>query len=273
MFRLAHLSDPHFGTERPGVVAALLSVVKTLEPDLVVISGDITQRARRRQFDAAARFVAALAPLPLLVVPGNHDIPLFNIAARLCCPYAGYRRVFGAELAPVFLHPQARVVGFNSTSRWRHTQGALTVPRLQGAFDGADERLQVAVAHHPFACPRPQDECNLIRPAPLLTETLGEQRVDLVLGGHIHDPLAISARHRYPGIGWAPVVALAGTCVSTRIRVDAPNSFNLIRFEVAAGPGLTVERWDWAGAGFAVRSRHGFRRDPGTGWEPAAAGA
>jgi 3',5'-cyclic AMP phosphodiesterase CpdA len=267
MFRLLHLSDPHFGTERPAVVRALLDLLPQLEPDLVVLSGDITQRARRRQFDSAGRFVAALAPLPLLAVPGNHDIPLFNLPARLLFPYAGYRRIFGAELAPTFGDERVNVVGFNSTSRWRHKHGALRVGQLEGAFDAADTRLRIVVAHHPFACPRPGDECNLIRPAPGLTEALAQQRVDLVLGGHIHDPVAVTARFRYPRLGWAPVVALAGTCLSTRIRRDVPNSFNFIACDCDGEPRLTVERWDWSGDTFQVHSRQAFQRDGLRGWE------
>lgn len=268
MVRLLHLSDPHFGTERAPVMAALLAQLPQLAPDLVVLSGDITQRARRRQFDRAARFVAALAPLPLLAVPGNHDIPLFNLPARLFWPYAGYRRVFGAELAPVFGNERINVVGFNSTSRWRHKHGALRPAQLERAFDGADDRLRVAVAHHPFACPRPGDECNLIRPAPVLTEALAGQRIDLVLGGHIHDPVAVTARFRYPRLGWAPVLVLAGTCVSTRVRRDVPNSFNLICCGDGLRPELTVERWDWSGSRFLPHSRWAFRRDRERGWEP-----
>ena len=85
---LLQISDPHFGTEQAPVVDALLTLAHAQRPDLVVLSGDITQRARRAQFAAARRFVERLAPSALLAIPGNHDIPLFNPVARLLWPYA-----------------------------------------------------------------------------------------------------------------------------------------------------------------------------------------
>jgi 3',5'-cyclic AMP phosphodiesterase CpdA len=271
MFRIAHLSDPHFGTERPEVAAALLDLVPRLAPDLVVLSGDITQRARRRQFDAAAVFIAALAPLPLLAVPGNHDIPLFNLLARACWPYRGYRRVFGETLAPTFAADGVRVAGFDSTSPRRHKHGALDPAAVASRFGGG-EAFQVAVFHHPLDSPRPADEVNLIRPAAPLASALAERRVDLVLGGHIHDPLAVSAHRRYPRLPWAPVLVLAGTCLSTRIRADTPNSFNLLELEAGATPLLSVERWDWRGRGFAPCRRQLFARDGQHGWSERQAG-
>lgn len=95
---LLQLSDTHFGTERPAVVAALEALVAARRPDALLLTGDITQRARRAQFDAARAFVRRLGVPAVLAVPGNHDIPLFNLAARLAWPYAGFRRAFGPEL-------------------------------------------------------------------------------------------------------------------------------------------------------------------------------
>src|SRR6476661_987702 len=102
MSLLMQISDTHFGTEQGDVVEALVRLVREQAPDLVMLSGDITQRARRRQFAAARAFVDRLAPVPLVAIPGNHDIPLFNVALRLMAPYANYSRAFGAELEPVF---------------------------------------------------------------------------------------------------------------------------------------------------------------------------
>src|SRR5690606_26580013 len=99
-----HISDTHFGTEFPDVVEALVALARDQAPELVVLGGDITQRARRGQFEAAGRFVARL-PAPVLAVPGNHDIPLFNLLARWRAPYGGYRRIFGHDLEPVYESP------------------------------------------------------------------------------------------------------------------------------------------------------------------------
>lgn len=116
MMRVLHISDTHFGTEREPVVHALHALADTLRPDLVVLGGDITQRARRGQFAAARRFIQALQR-PVLAVPGNHDIPLFNLAARLFDPYGNYRRALGAVLEPVY--EDDRLLAIASTARAR----------------------------------------------------------------------------------------------------------------------------------------------------------
>src|SRR5215217_5454714 len=112
--RVVHLSDLHFGREDRRVVAALVAEIARLSPDLVAVSGDLTQRARRRQFERARAFLDAL-PFPRLVVPGNHDVPLFNLVARLLNPLGGYRRFITADLQPVFIDPMLVVVGMDTT--------------------------------------------------------------------------------------------------------------------------------------------------------------
>lgn len=92
MTTLLQISDAHFGTEQPPVVQALLQLARGQAPDLVVMSGDITQRARRSQFKAARAFVDQLKPAALLTIPGNHDIPLFNLTLRAFAPYSNYSR-------------------------------------------------------------------------------------------------------------------------------------------------------------------------------------
>ena len=115
MTLLLQISDPHFGTEKPDVVEALLRLASRDKPQLVVMSGDVTQRARRSQFDAARRFVERLAGTPVLAIPGNHDIPLYNVFARVLQPYAGHKRVFGENLEPMFESPDLLVIGVNTT--------------------------------------------------------------------------------------------------------------------------------------------------------------
>lgn len=99
MSRVLQISDPHFGTEQPHVMQALLRLSSEQQPDVTLLSGDITQRARRAQFAAAREFIQQL-PGPVLAVPGNHDIPLFNLVARWLNPYGNYRRAFGDQLEP-----------------------------------------------------------------------------------------------------------------------------------------------------------------------------
>src|SRR5687767_13962420 len=111
MMTVLQVSDPHFGTERPEVVQALSELAGVQAPDLVVLSGDITQRARRGQFDSARRFVDSLKVSATLVIPGNHHIPLFNLLARLWAPYANYARAFGEDLEPTYETEDLLVIG------------------------------------------------------------------------------------------------------------------------------------------------------------------
>ncbi len=263
---IAHLSDPHFGTEQLDVQTALLDCLKQVSPDLVVLSGDITQRARRAQFVAAARFVGMLAPVPWLAVPGNHDLPLFNLPARFGWPYAGYRRVFGAEREPLTVVGGLTVMGCDATSPRRFKNGYLEVERLRQRLRGAARPLALVV-HQPLDCPKVVDEENLLAPGAELAELLSTERVDLVLSGHIHDPMCVDLRRRYGGLAWSPVLSLAGTALSTRIRANAPNSFNLIRLD---GDTLTVERFDWQQTkrAFSPQVCHYFRRHADQGWLP-----
>lgn len=263
---IAHLSDPHFGTEQLDVQAALLAALRQLSPDLVVLSGDITQRARRAQFAAAARFVAALAPLPWLAVPGNHDLPLFNLPARFGWPYAGYRHVLGAEREPTTTIAGLTVIGCDATSPRRFKNGFLDPDRLRQRLHTAARPLALVI-HQPLDCPKPLDTENLLAPGTELAEMLSAERVDLVMSGHIHDPMAVDLRRRYGSLAWGAVLSLAGTALSTRVRANAPNSFNLIRLE---GSEMAVQRFDWEAPShaFVPRICHSFQRHTERGWLP-----
>ncbi|WP_068803269.1 metallophosphoesterase family protein [Thauera phenolivorans] len=269
--RLLQLSDPHFGTERPEVVASLLRCVRAIAPDLVVLSGDITQRATRAQFAAAAAFVAALAPLPVRVVPGNHDIPLFALATRLLWPYRRFAAAFGVTEPAPWTREGVAVLFMDSTSRWRHRHGVLAPARARARLAAAAAaRVRVVVLHHPTTCRRERDEENIVRPGAELVSALAAGGADLVLGGHIHDPHVELAARRYPGLTRSPVLAVAGTCVSDRTRADAPNSFNLVSLSAGAPTAIVVERWDHREAGgFAPELAHRFVAHHSGGWRRA----
>lgn len=245
---ILQLSDPHFGTEQPAVAAALLALAREQGVGLAIWSGDITQRARAGQFAAARAFAARLA-VPALVVPGNHDIPLFNAAARAFAPYAGFRRAFGHELEPVHEAADLLVVGLNTTRPWRHKDGELsaaqirrTAARLQAATPA---QLRIVVVHQPLGVLTPSDEKNLLHGHAAAARAWCEAGVDLVLGGHIHLPYLCPLQA--PGAAAAEAwVVQAGTALSHRIRGGIPNSVNLIRYDAMARPRhCRVERWDF----------------------------
>lgn len=237
---LLQVSDPHFGTERPQVVQALLALAARERPELVVLSGDITQRARRAQFDAAHAFVARL-PAPVLALPGNHDVPLFNLPARLLRPYAGHQRVFGPDLEPRYESASLLVQAVKTTRRWRHKHGQVSAAqiervaqRLQQAQPG---QLRVVVVHQPVAVTRESERVNLLRGHAAAVQAWCAAGCDIVMGGHIHLPYVLPLAPP-PRPAWA---VQAGTSVSRRVRDGIPNSVNLLRWD---GRECCVERWD-----------------------------
>lgn len=253
MTTLLHLSDTHFGTERPRVVSALLEFAAEQEPDVLVISGDVTQRARRRQFDAARRFVDAVAAPATIVVPGNHDIPLFNVPARVWAPYGGYGRVFGTDLEPTFDAPGLMVLSVNTTRPRRHKDGEVSpaqVWRVAKRLRTAGEmQVRVVVLHHPVLAVRPEDEKNLLHGRAEAIRTWAKAGADLVLGGHIHLPYVRPLRAGYPGLVRDAWTVQAGTATSSRIRSGIPNAVNVLRCDGTSGVRrCVVERWDFDAA-------------------------
>ncbi len=222
MIRIAHLSDPHFGTEQPHLVPSLLQALKALTPDVIVLSGDLTQRARRRQFAAAAAFVAA-CPAQVLCVPGNHDIPLENLVLRLLWPFRAYRRSIGPELEPVIKTPTALIVGVNTANPQVWKDGRITeaqLDRLANLFADAGPRHRVVALHHP-PVPPPSEAASLAG-AQAAIAAFAALGIDLVLSGHLH------FSHAAPLASAPRVLAVqAGTCLSDRIRQDG-NAFTLI---------------------------------------------
>lgn len=244
-----HISDPHFGSEREPVVKALLACARELKPDLLVVSGDITQRAKVAQFERASWFVRELGAPHILAVPGNHDVPLFNLGARAFAPYASYSRFFGAELEPRFVTPDCLVLAVNTTRRYRHVDGEISSAQCERVAAelrrASPAQLRLVVLHQPLAVPRAAEEKNVVHGRARAVSMWAEAGADLVLSGHIHLPFVIPlheafALHRSM---WA---VSAGTAVSSRIRYDAGNSVNVIRTTGSASPrSALVEQWKY----------------------------
>ncbi|CAA9889810.1 Metallophosphoesterase [Candidatus Methylobacter favarea] len=246
---ILHLSDPHFGTEQPDVAAALIQLAHQQRPDLAVISGDITQRARPRQFAAAKAFIDALKTPANLVVAGNHDIPLFNVLSRIFWPYANYQWTFGKNLEPVFESDSLLAIAVKTTRRYRHIHGELSAEQIDRVsrllVQAKPAQLRLVIAHHPLWVSRLKDEVNVVRGRDAAIDKWTKAGADLILGGHIHLPFIIPLRHKLPEINNSWVVQ-AGTAVSDRVRWNAGNSVNIIRFHAADRlRHCSVERWDY----------------------------
>ncbi len=267
--RIAHLSDPHFGTILPGVREGLLATLAEVKPDLVLLTGDITQRARASQFAQALAFTEALSPVPAIAVPGNHDIPLLNIFARIFHPYQGFKTLFKDQLEKDFIYGDVVVTGLNSTSKWRHVQGDFDLTRLEGRLQESQHAAKVRIAafHHPMDCAKPSDEVNLLRGRNEAMALFEKYRIDLAIGGHIHDPFVGLSSARYPHTNRTMVIGVAGTCLSWRTRPGAPNSFNLIDVDATVTPTLTFTRYDQrANLRFSVERSARFARRDESGW-------
>ena len=155
MKTIAHVSDLHFGTVVPSIAEGLVADLQTLQPSLVVISGDLTQRARRGQFAEARAFLQRL-PQPQLVVPGNHDIPFFDVTRRFLSPLTRYREFISEEVNPVHADDELFVVGLNTARSFTWQSGRISeeqVCLLKETLQRAGSRTKVLVTHHPFIPP------------------------------------------------------------------------------------------------------------------------
>ncbi len=254
MTLLLQVSDPHFGTERPQVVEALVQLAHTLRPDVLLLSGDITQRATRAQFAAARHFVQRLQVPMCVALPGNHDIPLWHLPLRLLRPYARYSAAFGPNLEPSLDTDDLLLLAVNTTRWWRHEDGQLSngqIQRVAGRLSAArPSQRRVVMVHQPLAVTRPADLHNRLHGHAAALQAWGAAGVDLIIGGHIHLPFVLPL----PSGGWA---VQAGTAVSHRVRAEAGNSVNLIRIAATAHERAVVERWDHSPeAGFVQRDVH-----------------
>ncbi len=260
---VVHLSDLHFGREDRRVVRGLRDAVWTLAPDVIAISGDLTQRARHRQFVRARNFLSGL-PRPQLTVPGNHDVPLFNIVARLIYPLNGYLTNITRDLQPTLTSGPVWITGVNTTRPRRWKSGGVdpgTLARLREAIATVSPAsVRILVAHHPFDAPDGR---------PAATEALADLTgagIDVFLTGHLHASYTGHTAHRYNAGGRTAVVVEAGTATSTRLRGES-NAFNVLRVSVDA---VDVELRTWDGHAFVASSTQRFSRTD-AGWTPLEA--
>ena len=244
MRTLIHLSDLHFGRVDHSIIEPLIDRIMSVGPDLIAVSGDLTQRARRRQFRQARAFLDRL-PFPTIVVPGNHDVPLFNLAARYLEPFGGYRRAIDANLEPSHIDEEMAVIGLNS-ARGLIVSGRGRLNRQQ--VDRAAARLRplssslvkMIVTHHPFDLPAGYDPEHLVGRSDMAMTQLTEVGADLFLAGHLHVSHVGHTAARYRIAGHSALVVQSGT-MSTRGRGEL-NTFNVLHI---ASSEMTVERYSW----------------------------
>lgn len=272
MRRLMHISDIHFGRVDHATVEPLIRAAQEVRPDVIVVSGDLTQRAHKSEFREARLFLDAL-PQPQLIVPGNHDVPFYNIAARFLTPLANYRRYIGPELEPRYEDAELIIQGVNTARSLTWKNGRINVRQIElirssfcgdaNATTATAPRTKILVTHHPLDLPRRFGDGHLVGRAQPAMETLADCGVDLLLAGHYHIAHTGDTRARYPIASFAALVVQAATTTSSRTR-EEPNSFNLLSIE----PGdITIDTYTWRPADgvFAALLTERFHRSP-QGW-------
>jgi len=271
MARIAHLSDLHFGANDPKIVSATEAWIQERRPDLVIISGDFTQRARIAQFKAAASYINRLqgAGFPVLAIPGNHDVPLYDIIHRFGAPLDRYKRYISNDLCPWFENDEVAVLGINTARSLTIKDGRINRDQMRIIHDRfaavAPGKTRILVTHHPlFAMP--------IGEGDELSEAVGRHRdavkavreagVHIALAGHFHQTYAEAARKMAENAGGALIIQ-AGTATSTRLRNDEPQSFNWLHVRRHNEIELQLVVWD--GNGFRRGNHVQFHMD-GQDW-------
>jgi 3',5'-cyclic AMP phosphodiesterase CpdA len=244
MRTLVHLSDLHFGRVDESLLAPLRELVQGLDPDVVVVSGDLTQRAKSEQFEAARAWLDTL-PEPQIVVPGNHDISLYNVFRRFVKPLDRYRRYITEDLAPVYVDDEIAIVGVNTARSLTFKDGRVNqeqVAQIHAQLDQLDRALtRIVVTHHPFDLPENSKDEEVVGRAQMAMKAFAECGVDVLMAGHLHASHAGNTAERYRIADYAALVVQAGTATSTRERGEV-NSFNVLR--VASGR-VEVDRYGW----------------------------
>ncbi len=249
MRTIAHISDVHFGTENPAVVEGLLSDLKTIGPHLVAVSGDLTQRARRSEFAAARAFLERI-PFPKLIVPGNHDIPLYDVGRRFLRPLHRFRRYITPDLAPLYVDDEIAALGINTARSATWKNGRISLDQIRNLRTSLcplpPHLFRVIVTHHPFLPPPNLPRTALVGRGPLALQMLQSCGADLLLAGHLHLGYTGDMRSYDVKVTRSILVAQAGTAVSTRIRGEA-NAYNLITLESST---VTIDVREWDGSKF-----------------------
>jgi 3',5'-cyclic AMP phosphodiesterase CpdA len=264
---LAHISDLHFGAEDPVVAAGLLRDLAALQPHLVAISGDLTQRARAGQFRAARAYLDRI-DAPQVIVPGNHDVPLYNVLARFGFPLRGYTTHITSDLEPTFADVELAVAGVNTARSFTWKDGSISVEQIERLREfycsQPPATHKILVAHHPFIPPVDDSTAALVGRAQLALKMLEACGGALILAGHLHLAYAGDVRPHHVEIEQSILVIQAGTAISHRRR-DEPNAYNLLAID---GSRLRLEVRAWNGQEFAPRGTTEYLQDP-RGWTPA----
>jgi 3',5'-cyclic AMP phosphodiesterase CpdA len=273
MRTIAHISDLHFGRADPAVAEGLAADLTQRKVDVLVASGDFTQRGRGRQYAAAAQYLARL-PRPQIVIPGNHDIPLFDVVRRFFFPLERYTRYISVELAPFYRDDELAVLGINTARSWTWKangfwrDGRISPQQLQAVQVRLEElpprTFKVVATHHPFIPPPGERRHGIVGGAAAALNVLEACGVDLLLAGHLHMGYSGDVRTHHEAVKRSMLSVQAGTAISTRRRAE-PNAYNLIAIEP---DNVSIEVRAWTGSWFDTAETTRYQRIEGT-WRRA----
>ncbi len=262
MNTFVHISDLHFGREIPAVIDGLLDILYETKPELVIISGDLTQRAKTEEYQAGSQFLRQL-PFPYIIVPGNHDLSATHLPERFFYPWDKWHQYVSHKLEPVVRTADYIAVGINTAraagwyfdwSRGRVNEDQAT--RVQQIFQGVnDTTLRMVVAHHPFWLPDDYEHRDVVQGRDEAMQAFQQAGVDIILSGHIHLP--------YTRLLHGMIISHAGTTFSNRVLDNYNNSFNIIRGDRQR---LEVDFMEWKSPAFELAGHQSFQRLTGV-WQ------
>ncbi|MGZ8948790.1 MAG: metallophosphoesterase family protein [Candidatus Aminicenantales bacterium] len=266
MRMIAHISDLHFGMEDERIAERLLEDLNGIDPSVVVISGDLTQRARKKQFQAAGAFIRKIMA-PCLVVPGNHDIPLYDVIRRTLTPLRRYRHYITADLNPVFEDDELIVLGANTARAATFKNGRISAAQIKMLADrlcsAGSHLFKVLVTHHPFLPPLDNPYAALVGRGGLAAEALEPCGLDLLLAGHSHRGYMGDLQSHDITVKRSILVAQAGTAISKQTRGER-NSYDMI---IIDRPDICFDRYSWDGRRFAKAMTTRYKKVSDT-WQP-----
>lgn len=234
MKTLIHISDLHFGKIDISRVQPLLNVINKINPDMVVISGDLTQRAKESEFQDAKKFIEDLKR-PVFIVPGNHDISLYNPFIRFFTPFKNFKKYISKDLSPLYVDKEIALIGINSVNRFNITAGRIKkrhIREITSHIKGLHpDIIKIAVCHHPFDVP-PKDDVRhyihkVVARSKMAVRSLSKHNVDIFLSGHLHVHYITDTTIRYKIKDYKGLLIQAGTAISNRRRGE-PVSFNVL---------------------------------------------
>jgi len=258
MRKIAHISDIHFGTEDFSITEGLINDLNIIAPDVLVVSGDLTQRARNNQFVKAGLFLSRLN-FSQIIIPGNHDIPLFDIIRRLFTPLKRYNRFITENMYPFFEDDEIAILGINTARSLAWKEGRISAEQINNIdkllCEVSNEKFKILVTHHPFIPPPESHGIKIVGRSVLALKTIEKCHVDLLLAGHLHHGYSGDIRSYYPSAESSIISVQAGTAISRRRRNEL-NAYNLITSDKNT---INIEIRTWNGECFFPVSTAGYK--------------